>query len=99
MIEGRVAAILNDYQVVMNKGYNDGVRKNMEFVLYELGDEIKDPSTGEVLDREMKVKHKLRILHVQGRITTLGSADLGWLGGFRRLVVRVGDLICGWESI
>lgn len=99
MINGRVAAILNDYKVIMDKGYNDGVRKDMTFVLYEDGDDIKDPTTGEVLDKEMKVKYTLWVAHVQEKMTTLYSADIEMkffsLGPSRKKLkgIKIGDPI------
>lgn len=97
MIEGHVAAIVdNNYYVVMDKGYNNGIKKNMNFILFEYGDDIKDPTTGEVLDKEIKVKYPLRVYHVQEKMTTLYS--IGRVFGFGPVRmkfkgVKIGDPI------
>ena len=47
LIKGKVAAIKGDYAIIINKGYEDGVEEDMRFLIYEEGDEIKDPDTNE----------------------------------------------------
>jgi hypothetical protein len=80
-IIGKIVRILSEHEVVINKGLVDGVKYNMEFVIYEEGDPIVDPHTREVLDRIEIVKDRVYVTHLQSRIciTSTGpvAIDLG----------------------
>lgn len=73
MIKGKVASILSRYQLVLNIGAQDGVSADMCFVIYEEGDEITDPDSGEPLGRLELVKGEVRVSHVQESITLVES--------------------------
>ena len=45
----RVATVVDPYQVVINKGASDGIRVGQHYLFYALGDEIRDPETGDDL--------------------------------------------------
>ena len=42
LIEGKIAKIVNRFSVVINRGYEHGVKDGMRFVIFVEGDEIKD---------------------------------------------------------
>ncbi|MCJ7444853.1 MAG: hypothetical protein MUO26_10040 [Methanotrichaceae archaeon] len=63
-IRGKVAVILNEYAVAINKGYLDGVEEDMRFIIYESGEEIWDPGTMESLGILEKIKAKVKVTSV-----------------------------------
>ncbi len=80
MITGRVAKILNEFQLVLNVGEKQGVKKGMMFVVYEEGEEIKDPKTGESLGKLEIVKGEIEISHVQETLCLAQSKELAQTG-------------------
>lgn len=75
MIKGRVAKILNEFQLVLNVGSKQGAKTGMRFVIYEEGDEIKDPETGESLGTLEIVKGEIKLSHVQETISIAQSKE------------------------
>jgi len=65
----------DDYEVVINKGENDGISPNDQFLIYEIGEELFDPDTGEHLGKLEIVKGIAKPKHIQEKITTLISAE------------------------
>ena len=68
-IEGKVAGIINVYTVVINRGLEHGVEEDMRFVIYEPGEEIKDPDGGSLGIFEY-VKAKVEVVNVQEKFST-----------------------------
>ncbi len=69
-IEGKVAEIIDEYTVVINRGYEHGVEEGMRFVIYEPCVEIKDPDTNESLGTFESVKAKVEVTNVSEKIST-----------------------------
>ena len=69
-IKGKVAEIIDEYTVVINRGQEHGVEEDMRFVIYEPGEEIKDPDTGESLGNFEYVKAKIEVVNVQEKFST-----------------------------
>lgn len=69
-IEGKVAKIIDVYTVVINRGLEHGVEEDMRFVIYEPGEEIKDPDTGDLLGKFEYVKAKVKVVNVQEKFST-----------------------------
>ena len=69
-IEGKVAGIVDEYTVVINQGHKDGVEEDMRFVIYEPGEEIKDPDTDKSLGKFEYVKAKVEVVNVQEKFST-----------------------------
>jgi len=69
-IEGKVAEIIDEYTVVINRGHEHGVEEDMRFVIYEPGEEIKDPDTDESLGKFEYVKAKVEVVNVQEKFST-----------------------------
>lgn len=84
LVEGVVAAILTERELVINRGYNDGVVAGMKFrVLSEQPFEVIDPQTQRSLgfiDREKVrveasvVKERLSICRTYRRVGVKGNA-------------------------
>ena len=68
-IEARVARILSDEGVVLNRGSAQGVREGMRFVVFTETDEVTDPETGASLGKLELVKARLVAAHVQEAMT------------------------------
>ena len=69
-IEGKVAEIIDVYTVVINRGLAHGVEEDMRFVIYEPGEEIKDPEGGDLLGKFEYVKAKVEVVDVQEKFST-----------------------------
>lgn len=74
-IIGKIAKIQDKYRVIINKGAEDGVTKNMKFYAYEEGEEIIDPDTKDVIEKEEILKSYLKVIHVQEKIAILESDE------------------------
>ena len=69
-IEGKVAKIIDVHTVVINQGLEHGVEEDMRFVIYEPGEEIKDPDGGDLLGKFEYVKAKVKVVNVQEKFST-----------------------------
>jgi hypothetical protein len=58
-------------EVVVNLGSQHGVNWKTQFVIYTLGDELRDPDTGESLGKLEILKGRGRPKHIQDQITTV----------------------------
>ncbi len=80
-IEGKIARILDEYNVVINVGRLHGVTEGRFFVIYSPGEEdLKDPDTGKSLGCLEVVKGYVSATHVQDNLT-LCTAELPGQGG------------------
>lgn len=71
MIIGKVARILSDEEVVLNVGSDHGVELGMEFVIFSVSesDRIIDPETGDDLGAIETTKGRVKVHHVQDKIS------------------------------
>lgn len=70
LLQGKVAKILNERDVVINIGRVQGVKKGMKFaILAPTPEEISDPETGELLDTVDRTKALIQVTEVRERIT------------------------------
>ena len=69
MIETKVAQILTSKKVILAAGAEQAVAPEMTFVIYELGEEVKDPETGESLGRLELHKARVKVTQVQPRFS------------------------------
>ena len=70
LINGKVAAIIDDTTLVLNVGLGHGVREGMTFLVFDEHTEVTDPDSGEVLGNWELVKARLMVTHVQERMCT-----------------------------
>src|SRR5438093_56490 len=68
MIHTRIAKILSPTKVVLPVGAEHGVLEGTEFIIYELGEEIHDPETGESLGRLELHKGRVRVSQIQDKL-------------------------------
>jgi hypothetical protein len=86
-VEGKVAKILGNNEIVINRGRNEGVRTGMLFeVFVPEGEEVWDPDTGETLGtvedvkahaEVTEVKERLAIARLQNTRTPFGAMNIG----------------------
>jgi hypothetical protein len=69
-IEGRVAKIIDVHTVVINRGLAHDVEEDMRFVIYESGEEINDPESGDLLGKFEYVKAKVEVVDVKEKFST-----------------------------
>jgi hypothetical protein len=70
LLQGKVAKILTEREVVINIGSVQGVKKGMRFaILASTPEEVSDPETGEVLDVVDRPKVLVQATEVRERIT------------------------------
>lgn len=74
ILKGNIVRILDQYRVVINLGKKDGVSENMKFIIYELGEEIRDPIGRKSLGQLELVKGRIKIIHVQEKMS-IGESD------------------------
>lgn len=74
-IVGKVAQIMDEYTVVINRGRENGVEEGMRFIIYKLGDEIIDPDTKEPLGNFENVKLKVKVVNVSQKFSTAISDE------------------------
>jgi hypothetical protein len=87
-VEGKVAKILGNSEIVINRGKGEGVRRGMLFEIFTPeGEEVWDPDTGETLGTVEDVKAKAEVTEVKDRLavarlqnaqeTPFGAVDIG----------------------
>jgi hypothetical protein len=87
-VEGKVAKVLNNSEIVINRGRGQGVRRGMLFEVFAPeGEEVWDPDTGETLGTVEDVKAKAEVTEVKDRLavariqnvqeTPLGAVNIG----------------------
>lgn len=106
MLKGKVVAILNKADVVLNLGTREGVKKGMRFAIYELGQSIVDPETGADLGFYEAVKARISVYSVQEKLCVARvfadgphsglsfSYFLGLPPAFSTKHIKVGDRAC-----
>jgi sporulation protein YlmC with PRC-barrel domain len=86
-VEGKVAKVLGNNEIVINRGRSEGVRQGMLFEIFALeGEEVWDPDTGETLGtvedikahaEVSEVKERLAVARLQNARDTFGAMNLG----------------------
>lgn len=70
----RVAKVINDRTIVINRGSEDNVKKGDIFLIFALGEEIIDPETNESLGKLEIVRGRAIVEHCQEKMATLKSS-------------------------
>lgn len=93
MKQAKVAAVIDEYKVVLNVGETDGLSGNEDFILYRQGPEIIDPDTGDSLGIFEQVIGRGVVTYVQEKMSTLESSEI--TEGGKRIVKKRG----AWATI
>ena len=73
-IQGKIARVLNEREIAINVGTGHGVRVGMYFDVMDVHDaNIKDPDTNEVLGPIERPKIRLKIIHVQEKLSVAAT--------------------------
>lgn len=103
-IQGKVAAILNERDLIINKGENDGVSEGMPFQVTQPDVPVRDPDSGAdlgVLTRD-KIKVKVYDVHPQFSVAKTyetysaylpSASEQAELASRGRIVTRVRKII------
>lgn len=75
VLEGKVAGIIDDHRVVINRGAEHGVTIGQRYLILSIGEELFDPDTNESLGCVEVIKGKGEVTHVQAKISTLQTTD------------------------
>lgn len=67
-LQGKVAAILSEKEIILNRGTAHGVKPGMKFAILGSVEEIKDPDTGELLDTIHLAKGLVQAREVREKI-------------------------------
>ncbi len=66
-----VAKLLDKHKLVINQGLNAGIALGQRFTVFERGEDVTDPATGESLGVLELIKGKGQIIHVQEKMAIL----------------------------
>lgn len=91
-VRGKVARVLNEREVAINRGLNDGVEVGMKFnILDPESQEVRDPDTGDLLGYVERSKAPVRVTMVYDKLAVattfrfrrvnVGGNGIG-IGGF-----------------
>lgn len=75
-IEGKIAKIVDDQTVIINRGTASGVREGMKFAIFTGGDAVADPDTGESLGEWEVVKGCVKVSHVQKKLSVCAALGI-----------------------
>lgn len=82
-IRGKIASILNDREVALNRGRSHGVSRGMEFdILSNHAQEVRDPDTDEILGSIQRPKVSVKVTLVYDKMSVAET--------FRKHRVNVG---------
>ena len=74
-LKGKVVKKVDEYSIVVNLGETDGVKEEMEFVIYVEGDEIEDPDTDEKLGVMEYPKARVKPAHIMEKMSVMESNE------------------------
>lgn len=57
----KVIKVVDDYQIVINRGSESGITLGSRFLIFGGGEELRDPDTGENLGMLEIVREKLKL--------------------------------------
>ena len=81
LLEGKVAQILNDRELVINIGANKGVLEGMRFAVIGPEFEVVDPDSQAILGTVDREKVRVEAIEVQERLTICATYQTRTVGG------------------
>lgn len=76
LLKGRILKILDNYRVIISLGKEQGVTRDMRFIIYEEGEMIKDPETDTDIEKLEIVKGEVTVTQVQEKISVAESFEI-----------------------
>ena len=98
-IDGRIIRQLPGGGFVGTGGLDSGLKTGQRVVVFELGEEIIDPATGESLGRLEHVKGTLVAQHVQAKMVQLAPAASEQQADNRVLSAMMADVNAGRRDV
>ena len=83
----RVASVLDSFspfEVVINRGQEDGIQEGQRYLVFGFGPEVTDPASGRSLGRVELVRGRGEVVHVQDHLAILRSTERRRAGVTRR---------------
>lgn len=71
----KVVHVIDQENVVINAGANDGIKRGNKFIIYGVGDEIIDPDSKESLGNLEIVRGEGIVVHVQEKMCIVRSNE------------------------
>jgi len=87
----KVAHVLDEYKVVINRGSDQGVKIGDTYLVYTIGPDIIDPETKESLGPLEIVRGRTVVRHVQEKLSTLETTEVDEIPGRRKIIKRDGN--------
>lgn len=78
------------YKLVINAGREDGVRVGLNYLVYSLGDQIKDPFTGRILGKLEILRGKGEVVHVMEKMSIIRSTERARIAPVNNLATGLG---------
>src|SRR4051794_26480113 len=86
-IRGTVARLITDDELVINRGFEEGVSEGMFFeVLDPLAMDVRDYQSGKVLGSLKRVKARIRVTQVGDHLSLCRAVNRTGLGGVATLL-------------
>jgi len=89
-VAATVAHVIDEYQVVINRGSDQGVKVGDTYLIYAIGPDLIDPETNESLGPLEVVRGRAAVKHVQEKIATLETIEFDETPGRRKIIKRDG---------
>lgn len=75
---------VSPFELVINRGKRDGIRKGQRFLVFGYGPELRDPDSGRNLGRVELVRGRGEVVHVQEEMATIRSIERHRAGPTKR---------------
>lgn len=72
---GRIIEVLDPSNVVVNRGSEHGIHTGQTVVVFAIGQELKDPETGESLGPLEIFRGRGTVIHAQPKVCTVRSTE------------------------
>lgn len=89
-LSASVVHSIDDYNVVINRGLDQGVKVGDTYLIYAIGPELIDPETDESLGALEVVRGRAVVRHVQEKVATLETIEFDETPGRRKIIRRDG---------
>lgn len=70
-IWGKIIRILDEQRIVVNAGFEQGVKPGDRFHILKIGEAVTDPESGETLGELQTVKAEVAAVHVQDKLSLM----------------------------
>lgn len=86
----RVIKVLDQFSFVVNKGEENGISADRSYLVFGLGENLRDPETNEDLGILELVRGRAKAVHVQQKISIFETAETQKIRGTIKRIRREG---------